>query len=547
MLIKTSFRSRPLIAAATLILLLGGRDVASAQSLLGGTGVVIKRVFVRTARRIVSAVKPTPARGRSRVQAQRMLAVAQLAEDTIELADNAIELGNAQRDVKPPRYAEAERAYHLAEKINPQDARPKALLGDVYFEQQRFAEAEAMLRRAVALDPADAISYVRLSYMFSKLGRFDEADETARLIQALKPDEYYGYCTLGWSKFRQKNYGEAEAAYRRAIELSPKTSGLYSDLGLVLASQERLGEATAFFLNALEVDSDNLSALINYGVVLQKLGRFDEAITHYARAAKQAPAATQPRSNLGTIYYMKNDAARAREEWEAATRLGSAYALDRTGLLILDRKLGEARAQLEEFTRSNAANGDGWLMLGDVLRALNDTAGAEAARARAAQVAPDYARLPRPVLAKQFTPSEANTTAPKALGGPSREERQPLVEAASQGRTTEVQTLLAGGADANASDKNGGTALMMASAKGHTETVKALLKAGADANAKDQFGQTALMYAAGHGYADTVKLLLAKGADIHAVSNRGATALRLAQGSNRREAAKELMKAGARE
>ena len=65
---------------------------------------------------------------------------------------------------------------------------------------------------------------------------------------------------------------------------------------------------------------------------------------------------------------------------------------------ILDGKLPEALAQLEQFTQANAENADGWLLLGDVRRARGDAEGARAAYARAAQLAPDYARLARPKL-----------------------------------------------------------------------------------------------------------------------------------------------------
>ena len=332
--------------------------------------------------------------------------------------------------------------------------------------------------------------------------------------------------------------------YRRAIELSPKTSGLYSDMGLILLSQGRNSEAAKLFLNALDHNPANTSALINYGVVLQKLGQLDQAIAQDARAAQQVPAATQPRSNLGMIYHMKNDAARAREEWEAATRMGSTYPLDRTGLLLLGGKLNEAFTQLEQHTQSNAIDADGWLMFGDVSRALGREAGAQAAYARATQIAPDYARLARPTLLKQISPPAVN-----AGRSDSQNEEGPrlLMEAAAHGRTTDMQALLERGADVNARSKDGGTALMFASAKGHTETVKALLKSNANANAKDQFGQTALIYAVRYGHAKTVKALLAGGADVHVKSDRGVTPLLLAQEIGDREIAKELKKAGAKE
>jgi ankyrin repeat protein len=55
----------------------------------------------------------------------------------------------------------------------------------------------------------------------------------------------------------------------------------------------------------------------------------------------------------------------------------------------------------------------------------------------------------------------------------------PLIEAASMGDTEKVQTLLAQGADVNAKDSRGCTALMWAKREGHKEIVRILKEAGA--------------------------------------------------------------------
>ncbi len=51
-----------------------------------------------------------------------------------------------------------------------------------------------------------------------------------------------------------------------------------------------------------------------------------------------------------------------------------------------------------------------------------------------------------------------------------------LIDAASHGDIKRVRSLLAGGADVNAKDTDGVTALMMAAQDGHTDIVKVLLK-----------------------------------------------------------------------
>jgi ankyrin repeat protein len=100
-----------------------------------------------------------------------------------------------------------------------------------------------------------------------------------------------------------------------------------------------------------------------------------------------------------------------------------------------------------------------------------------------------------------------------------------LLEAVKTRDTTQVQKLLAEGADANARDKDGFTPLIWAASFGRTENVLALLKKGADVNAKDKTGWTALMGAARKGHTATVLALLAMGADVTAKDNNGWTAL----------------------
>ena len=104
-----------------------------------------------------------------------------------------------------------------------------------------------------------------------------------------------------------------------------------------------------------------------------------------------------------------------------------------------------------------------------------------------------------------------------------------LLKAATAGEVAKVERLLTKGADVNARDQDGRTALMMAALGGHTETVKALMAAavqghteivevlidaGADVNAKDQDGATALMLAKSKGHTEIVEILKQAGGDI---------------------------------
>ncbi|WP_294431508.1 ankyrin repeat domain-containing protein [uncultured Treponema sp.] len=85
--------------------------------------------------------------------------------------------------------------------------------------------------------------------------------------------------------------------------------------------------------------------------------------------------------------------------------------------------------------------------------------------------------------------------------------------------------------DANRRDANGRTKLMLAVKKGDISKIEDLLYSGAEINAKDKEGWTALMYAARfQKNADVTKLLLYKGADRTIKNKYGITALMLGAG-----------------
>ncbi|NDH10052.1 MAG: ankyrin repeat domain-containing protein, partial [Gammaproteobacteria bacterium] len=88
-----------------------------------------------------------------------------------------------------------------------------------------------------------------------------------------------------------------------------------------------------------------------------------------------------------------------------------------------------------------------------------------------------------------------------------------------------VRDLLASGADVNAKNSHGITALMFAARVEHVAVVRDLLASGADVNAKDSHGSTALMHAASAEHVEVVRLLIEKGANVNAQTAHGWTAL----------------------
>jgi len=89
-----------------------------------------------------------------------------------------------------------------------------------------------------------------------------------------------------------------------------------------------------------------------------------------------------------------------------------------------------------------------------------------------------------------------------------------LLRASSEGDSKQVSTLLAAGADPNATDRLR-TPLVYAILHSSMETVDALIAGGADVNRPSPMGTTPLYAACGMGSTEVVRLLIAKGADVN--------------------------------
>ena len=112
-----------------------------------------------------------------------------------------------------------------------------------------------------------------------------------------------------------------------------------------------------------------------------------------------------------------------------------------------------------------------------------------------------------------------------------KEQRQRyFTQATMDGSLSRMRLLHFAGANIN-SRSNGSMPLFIAAGEGRSDVVRYLLAEGADVNAREQLGDTALTEAAYYGHVALVKELLAHGADVNAIGNDG-TALDIALNRN---------------
>ena len=122
----------------------------------------------------------------------------------------------------------------------------------------------------------------------------------------------------------------------------------------------------------------------------------------------------------------------------------------------------------------------------------------------------------------------------------------PVADAAMRGDAEEVHELLRAGADVNAAQGDGMTALHWAAENGRIELAEVLVFAGANPEAATRLGGfTPLMVASRAGHAGIVRLLADAGANLEATTETGETAFHYAAWSGNPEIAVALAEKGA--
>ncbi len=106
-------------------------------------------------------------------------------------------LGNAYTRLN--NFAEAEKAYQEALKINPNHTATLSNLGVAYYQQGRLEEAMSTFEKALKISPTDAETYYLLGAAQLQLGNMDEAEKSllkALEINASLPEARFGLAML---------------------------------------------------------------------------------------------------------------------------------------------------------------------------------------------------------------------------------------------------------------------------------------------------------------------------------------------------------------
>ena len=180
---------------------------------------------------------------------------------------------------------EAEAAYLLAIKIDPQHTEALAGLGSLHLENNRPTEAEKAFVAALNLQPWYVHANNQMGVLRSAAGDYHGAETFYRRALESDPEHAPALNNLGALLIQTHRFDAAAQVLLQAVATSPEFADAHNNLGLVFLRTNRFDEAERSFSSVIALRPDHSSAYINLGVLQKEQGRFSDAEISFRRAA----------------------------------------------------------------------------------------------------------------------------------------------------------------------------------------------------------------------------------------------------------------------
>jgi tetratricopeptide (TPR) repeat protein len=206
-------------------------------------------------------------------------------------------------------------------------------LAEVYRNENRFNDAIAISKQALLMFPRDGAIYTDLSWYYSLADRPDDAVEAGKAGITFSPNEYMAYTNLCRAYNETKKYDLAITTCNAALAKRPGDGETYFYLARAYNLTNRTAEATKYYRLAVAGLIEYTKSLPDYSDGWYLLGNAyfadnqrDNAIDAYLKCLALSPKFSKARFNLGIIYTLKRDKARALEQHDRLIPLDSKLA-----------------------------------------------------------------------------------------------------------------------------------------------------------------------------------------------------------------------------
>jgi arylsulfatase A-like enzyme/Tfp pilus assembly protein PilF len=206
-------------------------------------------------------------------------------------------------------------------------------------------------------DPKDRLEVLRLLHLGTNSGA-PAAQRISMLRQAIAKDEANPalYNSLGNLYSEGGRLGEATRLYDLGLHKGVHAAWLYSRLGSLYLRQGKNDEAITLFETATQLNPSDYESLENLAVAYRQVGRMEEA-QHALNAILQSGEEYAPAYNeLGMAAFQKGDVTAAQGYFEKAARLDPTYQLNLGRLYKMAGDNARARAAFEAFLAARSTS-----------------------------------------------------------------------------------------------------------------------------------------------------------------------------------------------
>ena len=208
-----------------------------------------------------------------------------------------------------------------AAELNPEDIRPKVLLGLAYERAGNYAAAIDQYRAAEKLDDKNFDVHLALGRTLLNANRPSEAAPEFRAASGLQPAAGEAHLGLAKALLAEKKPEPAVSELEKYLSGHPDDSGTRVELASILSSTGKYQEAIDQLDRAATGTPETLAALQLRGQANFQLKRYDDAIAALEKASALAPGNADTHAQLGHLYMQKKSYPEAVRELSAAWKI----------------------------------------------------------------------------------------------------------------------------------------------------------------------------------------------------------------------------------
>jgi len=180
-----------------------------------------------------------------------------------------------------------------------------------------FPRRIELLRQALKQDPTNPTLYYSLGRNCERAGRDAEAIDVYRAAIRNGVESGWLHSQVGDFLVRSGRKTEAIAEYERAIQLDPADTGTQVNLATAYVETGRLEDAERIFKGIIRIDETHAGAYNGLGVIAIQRQDAVSARSYLEKTVQLDPDLLEAQLNLGILYKMAGENARARTCFES--------------------------------------------------------------------------------------------------------------------------------------------------------------------------------------------------------------------------------------